>query len=46
MSQQGLEALLHPKSIAALGASQQLVHDGHLMMSNLLAVASAARYCL
>lgn len=37
MSQRGLEALLHPKSIAVLGASQQPGRAGHLMMSNLLA---------
>ncbi|BBI91499.1 uncharacterized conserved protein [Serratia symbiotica] len=37
MSQRGLEALLHPKSIAVLGASQQPGRAGHLMMSNQLA---------
>ncbi len=37
MSQRGLEALLRPKSIAVLGASQQPGRAGNLMMSNLLA---------
>lgn len=37
MSQRGLEALLRPKSIAVLGASQQLGRAGYLMMCNLLA---------
>lgn len=37
MSQRGLEALLRPKSIAVLGASQQPGRAGYLMMRNLLA---------
>lgn len=37
MRQRGLEALLHPKSIAVLSASQQPGRAGYLMMSNLLA---------
>ncbi|BFO11505.1 Uncharacterized conserved protein [Serratia rubidaea] len=37
MSQRGLEALLRPKSIAVLGASQRPGRSGHLMMHNLLA---------
>ncbi|WP_241613288.1 bifunctional acetate--CoA ligase family protein/GNAT family N-acetyltransferase [Rosenbergiella epipactidis] len=37
MSQLGLEALLKPKSIAVIGASQKVGRAGHLMMKNLLA---------
>jgi acetyltransferase len=36
MSQRGLEALLRPKSIAVLGASNQPGRAGYLMMRNLL----------
>ncbi|MBN3065995.1 bifunctional acetate--CoA ligase family protein/GNAT family N-acetyltransferase [Pectobacterium aquaticum] len=36
MSQRGLEALLRPKSIAVLGASEKLGRAGFLMMKNLL----------
>ncbi len=37
MSQQGLEALLRPKSIAVIGASMKPHRAGYLMMRNLLA---------
>ncbi|EIC84342.1 bifunctional acetate--CoA ligase family protein/GNAT family N-acetyltransferase [Serratia sp. M24T3] len=37
MSQRGLEALLRPKSIAVLGASDKPGRAGYLMMRNLLA---------
>lgn len=37
MSQQGLEALLRPKSIAVIGASMKPQRAGYLMMPNLLA---------
>ncbi|MBS0878306.1 MULTISPECIES: bifunctional acetate--CoA ligase family protein/GNAT family N-acetyltransferase [unclassified Tatumella] len=37
MSQKGLEALLKPKSIAVIGASDKPGSAGHLMMRNLLA---------
>ncbi|PVZ82704.1 protein acetyltransferase [Serratia sp. S1B] len=37
MSQRGLEALLRPKSIAVIGASQKVGRAGYLMMRNLLA---------
>jgi len=37
MSQRGLEALLHPKSIAVIGASPRKDRAGYLMMRNLLA---------
>lgn len=44
MSQKGLEALLKPKSIAVIGASDKPGSAGHLMMRNLLAGDSAVRY--
>ncbi|WP_313572127.1 bifunctional acetate--CoA ligase family protein/GNAT family N-acetyltransferase [Pantoea piersonii] len=37
MSQRGLEALLRPKSIAVIGASDRAGRAGHFMMRNLLA---------
>lgn len=37
MSQRGLEALLRPKSIAVIGASEKPTRSGFLMMRNLLA---------
>ncbi|MBT0722640.1 GNAT family N-acetyltransferase [Rosenbergiella collisarenosi] len=37
MSQLGLEALLKPKSIAVIGASQKIGRAGNLLMKNLLA---------
>lgn len=36
MSQRGLEALLRPKSIAVIGASEKPERAGFLMMRNLL----------
>lgn len=36
MSQRGLEALLRPKSIAVIGASEKLGRAGTTMMKNLL----------
>ncbi|MGL4860046.1 MAG: bifunctional acetate--CoA ligase family protein/GNAT family N-acetyltransferase [Enterobacteriaceae bacterium] len=37
MSQRGLDALLRPKSIAVIGASEKPNRAGHVMMRNLLA---------